>query len=250
MPPEYPLLPWRSIPGLAGAILRSGRRSFRLDALRAAKDLHLAVRRVEHIPQLGPGVVVFNHYHRPGFQAWWIVIAIAAQVPVEMHWTMTAAWTEAGDLWSRLKAALSVQFFPRLARVYGFTAMPPMPPRPHETQERARAVRRVLAAARKSPQLLLGLAPEGQDPPGDALMRPHPGVGRFLALLAGMGFPFYPVGVYESDAALCLHFGAPFRLALTPKQSPDQVDRYAADSVMQAIAALLPESLRGDYGDL
>lgn len=247
MPPEYPRLAPEVILGAAWALLGGGRRSFRQDALRLARDLAVVVSGAEHIPQSGPGVVVFNHYSRPGFQAWWIAIALAARVPVEMHWTMTAAWTEAGDLGSRVKAAASALLFPRLARVYGFTAMPPMPPRPHEAQERARAVRQVLAAVRKKPRLLVGLSPEGQDAPGGALMRPHPGAGRFLALLSGPGYPFYPVGVDETNAALRLHFGPPFRLELPPGTSPQQVDRLAADAAMQAIAALLPERLRGAY---
>jgi 1-acyl-sn-glycerol-3-phosphate acyltransferase len=123
---------------------------------------------------------------------------------------MTAAWTPAGTAWSRLQAAASVRLFPRLASLYGFIPMPPMPPRPFEAAARAQAVRQVLSAVRRSPPPLLAISPEGQDTPGGALMRPHPGVGRMLAHLAKSGYPFHPVGVHESEALRLIRSPWPF----------------------------------------
>ena len=79
-------------------------------------------------------------------------------------------------------------------------------------------------------------------------MRPHPGVGRFLLLLSDMGYPLYPVGVYEAEGALCLNFGAPFSLAHHTAQSADEADRLASEQVMRALACCLPEALHGEFG--
>jgi hypothetical protein len=192
-------------------------------------------------------VILVNHYHRPGFFAAWISLAVSAAVPEELVWVMSAAWTEAETLWTRLKAAASVPLYPRLARVYGFVSMPPMPPRPQETAARARAVRQFLAAARRTPPPLLAVAPEGQDPPGDRLMRPHPGVGRMLARLAEANCRFYPAGVYEEGDTFVVRFGPGYDLALAPGLRPAEIDRQAGDAAMRPIAALLPPGLRGGY---
>lgn len=247
MPPEYPRFPTGLIVEIAWSLLRHNRRSFRQDALRCTRRLKMKVTGQEHIPTCGPGVVLVNHYSRPGFFALWIPLAVSAAVPHELVWVMTAAWTNTGTPWSRLKEVVSLQLFPRLARLYGYIAMPPMPPRPHEAPARSQAVRRLLSAARQQPPPLIAISPEGQDTPGGALMRPHPGVGRMLARLAELGNAFYPLGVYESTDSLVLDFGPPFTLCLPQGLNPDEVDRQAADLAMQAVAARLPECLRGAY---
>ena len=231
------------------SVARKRRRSFRQDATTALSLCHFPIR-VEgkkNIPACGPAVVVTNHYSRPGFGAWWIALAISAQVPAEMHWGMTAAWTFDGSLTSWLLAEISRRIFPRIAEVYGFTAMPPMPPRPFEGAVRAGAVRRILAAARAHPPPIFGMAPEGQDTPGGVLMRPHPGVGRFLYNLARLGYPCYPAGVHEEADALCVSFGSPFRLELSGGLSGEEIDRCASQDVMLAIARQLPGRLRGEF---
>lgn len=229
---------------------RSQPRSFRADALRclAHGQPALQVTGGENIPSSGPALVTFNHYSRPGFQAYWISLAICAVVPVEMHWTMTAAWTYNGGLKSYVLAEISRRLFPRLARTYGFTSMPPMPPRPFEAERRARAVRQVLAVAKRKPPPLLALAPEGRDSPGGRLGRPPSGAGRFMILLAQLGYPIYPVGVYEAGACLCLSFGSRYALELPPGLNREESDGYSAEVVMSAIAQLLPEEMRGEYG--
>jgi len=247
MPPTYPPYPWTVFLQVAWTALCGGRRSFRRDALRCTSGLALEVRGAENIPQAGPAVVVVNHYHRPGFGAQWIALAVSSVTPVEIHWAMTGAWTDKGDLGAASRTWVSPFFLPRLARVYGFTSMPPMPPHPHEVGARAEAVRHFLQAARRTPAPILGVSPEGQDNPAGGLMRPHPGVGRMLALLAGMGYSFIPVGVREDAAALLLVFGPPLHLDLPGGRSVEQRDRQTSDRVMEAIAALLPAELRGPY---
>ena len=228
---------------------RKRRRSFRQDACAALALCRFPVKLEgrENIPACGPAVVVTNHYSRPGFGAWWIALAISAQVPAEMHWGMTATWTFGSSLTSWLLAEISRRLFPRLAEIYGFTAMPPMPPRPLEQAARAQAVRQILAATKPHPPPIFGMAPEGQDTPGGTLMRPHPGVGRFLYHLARLGYPFYPVGFYEAMESLCLSFGPPFCLELPGDPLGEEIDRCASQMVMQAIARQLPVGFRGEF---
>jgi hypothetical protein len=247
--PEPPAFPLPVVLGVIWAIVRGGKRSIRKDALRCTRRLPIRVLGAEHIPQAGPGVVLLNHYYRPGFSAAWIGLAVSAVIPHELVWVMSAAWTEANTTWTRLQAAASVPLFPRLARVYNLISMPPMPPRPHETAARARAVRQILETARRDPPALLAITPEGQDPPGGVLMRLHPGAGRMLFRLAKAGCRFYPLGVYEADQQLVTSFGPGFMLSLPEGLRPDEIDRLAADRVMKAIAAQLPPELRGAYAD-
>jgi hypothetical protein len=248
MPPQYPPLPFELLPGVAASLILKRRRDFRKDALYCTRRLSVHITGQEHIPRHGPALLVSNHYSRAGFQAYWIALAISAAVPVSLHWTMTAAWTDDGTPGAGLRAAFSRVFFPRLARLYGFTSMPPMPPRPEEAAARASAVRRLLRAAHADPPPVLALVPEGQDTPGGALMRLHPGAGRLLDQLAKLGYAFIPVGVFEDETALCLRFGPTFHLRLPPGLSSAERDRQAADRVMTALAEQLPEELRGVYG--
>ena len=247
MYPSYPL-PWRLALSLLWSVARKQRRSFRQDAITALSFCRfpIQVEGKENIPARGPAVVVANHYSRPGFGAWWIALAISTQVPAEMHWGMTAAWTFGDTIISWVLAEISRRLFPRIAEVYGFTAMPPMPPRPFEQAARAQAVRRILTEAKAQPPPIFGMAPEGQDTPGGALMRPYPGVGRFLYHLACLGYPFYPAGVHEEADSLCLSFGPRFYLELPGSLSTEEIDRRASQMVMQALARQLPGRLRGE----
>jgi 1-acyl-sn-glycerol-3-phosphate acyltransferase len=243
-------LPWKVAPGILLSAARNRPRSFREDALRCIVQGQplLQVIGQENIPTSGPALLTLNHYSRPGFQAYWMALAVSSVVSAEMHWTMTTAWTDDGSLRSKALAEISRRLFPRLARMYGFTPMPPMPPRPDEAEKRARAVRQVLRAAKRQPPPLLVLAPEGRDIPGGRLGRPPLGVGRFLILLTQLGYPVYPVGVYEVDGYLCLNFGAAFALEIPPGLKREDSDGYASGTVMCAIARLLPEELRGEFG--
>ena len=246
---RYPL-PWRLGLTALVAVARGRSRSFRHDASPCLQraGFPLSILGSEQIPTHGPRVLTANHYHRVGFGAWWIALAISATVPAEVRWSMTAAWTEDGTQRSALLARLSRRIFPRVAGVYGFDAMPPMPPRAYEVAARAAGVRAVLRAARAQPPPIIGLTPEGQDHAGGGLMRPHPGVGRFMLHLADLGHPFQAVGVYEEAGALCLSFGEPYRLAVAPGQRSAATDRAAAEIVMRALAAQLPSGLRGEFG--
>jgi len=235
--------------GLVASVFFGGRRSFRGDGQACSARLQppLRVRGEENIPAAGPSLITFNHYYRPGFNAWWMALALAAVVPVEVHFVMTGELTYPGKWYAPLGMAGSRWLLRRFARIYGFTAMPPMPPRPRDVAARAGAVRAVLAYVKAHPDAILGLAPEGGDQPGGQVSWPASGTGRFLLLLAGLGFGIVPVGVCEEAGELCLHFGPGYRLSVPDGLSADEKDRAAAGQVMGQIAALVPARLRGEF---
>ena len=220
-------------------------RSFRDDALACLEKLHppLQISGKENIPREGTCVVTVTHYYRQGFDAWWIALAVAASVPVEMHWVAT------GELmhWGKVGSAFSRWGLQRIGKTYGFTSMPPMPPRPQDVEARAKAVKNALKRIKQTEDTILGLAPEGADQMDGQLTMPPSGAGRFGLLLAGAGAAFVPAGIFETDGAFCLHFGPAYRLSVPSGLSPDEKDRAAAKSIMKHISVLLPERLRGEF---
>ncbi|MFZ5922765.1 MAG: hypothetical protein ACOYY3_17100 [Chloroflexota bacterium] len=248
MPPRYTYPPLLFLQvALDTLLLRP--RSLREDALACVARLEPPLKLIgaENLPGRGPCAVTVNHYGRPGFGAQWLALGIAATVPAEMHWIMTNEWTAPGKWYEPLKSAATRWLLRRLARVYGFTSMPPMPPREKDVEARARAVRSVLEEAKAGRDFVLGLAPEGRDSADGSLAEPPPGAGRFLLLLAGRGSRFVPVAAYEADGAFCLRFGPGYGLSVPAHLSPDEKDKVAAGIVMSKIAELLPEHLRGAY---
>ncbi len=235
---------------LAPNVLSGGHRSFRRDGQLCIERLKppLRVLGEKNIPQSGPCLITFNHYFRPGFNAWWMALGIAALVPVDMHWVMTGELTFPGKWYAPLGMAGSHWLLQRLSKIYGFTTMPPMPPREKDVTARARSVRETLAFARQHPHAILGLAPEGGDQPGGLLNWPASGAGRFVLLLAEQGFPILPVAAYEENGEFCLRFGVAYRLQVPRGLSSDGKDRAAAQTVMSAIAVQLPPHLRGGFG--
>ena len=228
---------------LVFAALTGQRRRFKAhaDTMVGGIQPPLQVLGEEYIPRDGPGVITVNHYSRPGFWTPWFPAAISAAVPAEIYWTMTSAWTYPGQRWGRLYRWLSSQVLARVARVYGFNSMPPMPPAPDEIGQRAAAVTRLMRYARANPRALIGLAPEGGDQPGGVLGMPPSGFGRLALALAGRGMPFYPVGAYEEEGCFYLRFGAPYRL------EGGAEDGWAVTHIMGRIAGCLPERLRGGF---
>jgi hypothetical protein len=247
MPPDYPL-PWTVLAGLVLAGLSGRKRSFSQDA-RSCIDLlrpPLQVYGTEYLSPTGPCLVTINHYARPGFGAWWLALAVGAVVPAEMRWIVTDAWTYPDPLRSHLFTPLTRWAFRRLAVVYDFISMPPMPPRPQDVSARSQSVRQVLNYARKADCPVIGLAPEGRDTPGGQLGQPPPGVGRFIQHLAERGLRILPVGAYEEDSCFCLRFGPLYNLLSPDNLTADGRDRFVAQTVMSHIARLIPSHLQGD----
>jgi 1-acyl-sn-glycerol-3-phosphate acyltransferase len=248
MPPRYPL-PLATLSRLLPALVLSRSLSFQREAQDCVALLNppLQVNGREHIPQSGPCLLTTNHYTRPGFQAWWIPLAINSVMPVEIHWIMTAAWTFEGRPRAIVLKPLSERLFAHIAGVYRFSTMPPMPPDPNDTPVRAQAVRRVLRYARQTEKPVIGLAPEGRDIPGGGLGWPPPGTGRFINHLAQCGLPLLPIGVFEGDGVLQLRFGPAYRLPLPAETGKNEVDIAVSRIVMEHIAQQMPPALRGEF---
>jgi len=246
-------------PGLFASVARDAiflrRRDFHQDAKACIQKLNppLQVLGKQNLPQQGPCVLTVNHYHRPRFGAEWIALAIAALVPVNMHWLMTGEFTYPGKWYAPFGAIGSRILLKRIAYIYRFTNMPPMPPRSKDVEARAASVRAVLEHVRGAQDPVLGLAPEGYDPPGPdldgVLTRPATGLGRFGLLLSKAGLTFAPVGAYEADGVFHLHFGERYELSVGSDlcADPDGKDERAMRIIMENIARLLPLHLRGEF---
>jgi 1-acyl-sn-glycerol-3-phosphate acyltransferase len=199
----------------------------------------------ERIPRDGPFLVTHNHYSRRGFGVWWLHLAIVAAMPRNPCSVMTSELTGWLRPWGRSISRLAL---PRLAKMYGIITMPPMPPRPADVQARSQSVRRVLRTIRQDPRSVIVAAPEGRDnPDGGSLSRPPPGAGRFLLLMSEQGLPLLPAAGWESGGRLVVRFGEPYTLAVPDGLNMDRKDAAAAGVVMDHLAELLPEHLRGAY---
>ena len=249
---EYP--EYRFPRGLAVEVAFSAalkrRRDFRRDARRCIEALDPPARVLgeENIPQAGPCLLVMNHYYRPGFRVWWLSMAISARLPMPHAWMITSKWTAPGKWYEPVKEAYSSIVSRRLEAMYGFLRMPPMPPREKEVEERAASVRAALRYMERTPQAVLCLAPEGHDILSGMLERPPAGLGRFIALLAAGGLPIFPAGGWEQDGRLTVRFGEAFCLETGRGGGAEERDRRTTDAVMERIAALLPDRMRGEFG--
>lgn len=235
--------------GMALDLLKGSPRSFAQDARTCTRAVSPPVRYfgLDSLPP-PPAILTINHFTRPGFKAWWLALGVSAALDAEVRWLVTAAWTFPGRRWAKLGERVSRLLLQRLAQMYAFSSMPPMPPRPQETLARAQAVRQLVEVVRASQTGWIGIAPEGRESPGGSLQAPPPGSGRFLLLLANQGLPILPVGIYEGSGELTIRFGEAFALQVAEGLSSQGRDREASRIVMQRLAELLPERLRGEYG--
>jgi hypothetical protein len=247
--PHY-RLPRRMMPGFAWSVLALRPRSFSRDARTAVTSLQppMHIAGAEHVPRRGPCLVACNHYSPDWFPSWWLALSVSAAVAAlrapgaarEIHWVMTGAWTYPNSRWRRrVMTPATLWAFRRVARVYGFVTMPPMPPDPSQVEARALAVRQTLRLARQLVPTggMLGLSPEGQAVRDARIIEPPPGVGEFIAHLVRIGLPILPVGVAERDGRLRLSFGPVF-LPEIPAQRAGR-DRAVAGQVMEAIGGQL-----------
>jgi hypothetical protein len=247
-PPRYSYPP-HVFAGLVRDLFLFRKRDFHQDAKACIENLNppLKILGSQNIPPHGPCVVTVNHYHREGFGAEWLALAVAASVPVHMHWIMTAEFMYEGKWYRSIGSAGSRILLEQIARVYGFTTMPPMPPRAQDLQQRAASVRRVLEYVMHTQSPVIGLAPEGYDGPAGILARPAPGLGRFGLLLSKAGLSFVPVGAYEADGVFQIHFGKSYQLRAENFSSSKEKDAHASQVIMENIARLLPLHLRGEF---
>jgi hypothetical protein len=195
-------------------------------------------------------LLTINHYSRPGFQAWWLALITSAEIPRNIHWIVTGAWTYPDRLRSKSLTPLSRWLFRKVAHIYGFTIMPPMPPDPLEVEARAHAVWEILNFVRHAQDPIVGLAPEGgdsADPKEPA--SPPSGVGRFVLLLTKLGLKITPVGFFEKENNIYLHFGESYDLDLSVGKSKDEMDYSIRNQVMGHISDLLDTSPELDVSE-
>ena len=244
----YPL-PKGQLVEVAMSALMLRPRSFAIEAQHAVATLRppLICEGLEHIPERGPFLAVHNHYNAPGYAAWWNVLAISAAIAkcrapeadLEVHWVMTSGWRGVDETWRNLAIMKGTAWlFARVALIYGFINMRPMPPRPEEAVERASSVLRTVRLARQLSRTggMIGLTPEGQDNPG-GFGHPPPGAGEFMALLVEAGLPILPAGNGQTDGHLRVRFGPVFAPHVPPRR--ENRDAVVADQVMGAIARCL-----------
>jgi hypothetical protein len=73
-----------------------------------------------------------------------------------------------------------------------------------------------------------------------------PGAGRFINKIADHCQLIVPIGVYEKEGSLCLHFGRTFKLERPVQPSAEERDQAVSKQVWKAIAECLPMHLRGE----
>lgn len=242
---HYPY-PWK----ILLHVLQGRRRSFHRDAEAMAAKVQPPIRYIDAPPagDLQPCIVTINHYHRPGFSAWWLVIAISKIIQPEIHWVVTAAWRFENHPGAAMVESASRWLLRRIARVYGFTTLPPAPPHPADIPEQARAIRWLMHYVETAPFPLVGFAPEGGDFAGEGeLALPPPGAGRLVKRLADFGLPILPAGIYEHEGALWARFGTPYRLAPPPGLEREALDDWVRGRVMEPIAELTAFKIKGVY---
>ena len=229
------------------SLLRGKQRSFQMDASQFIQSIHppAVIHGHENISKHGPMLILLNHYARSGFLIIWAAFAISAALPVESCWVMTRAWTATGKFFGGIQSTITEALFTKIAKMYGFISMPPMPPDPRDALDRAIGVRNLIQKARKMENVAICMAPEGRDYPGGNLGWSAEGSGKLILQLSQYIPTTIPAGVYEKQGSLHIHFGK--ELNIKQFQGPlvdnKQVDRF----MMKAIAQLIPENLRGDF---
>jgi hypothetical protein len=71
-------------------------------------------------------------------------------------------------------------------------------------------------------------------------------VGKMLAKFSTGGKNIIPVGVYEENNRVFVHFGSPVEL-FPAGLTRNKIDHYYLHAAMKGLAACLPESMRGKY---
>ena len=232
----------------AWAIVVKRTRSFHHDASRLATLLDIKVYGSEWIPTTGSILLTTNHYSRPGYGVWNVIIALSAVIIPEVHWITTNMLTFPGQRRGILLRPLSHSFLSQVARIYSFTTMPPMPPDPSQVEERALAIRKVMDMLNKvTSPVIIGLSPEGQDFPGGRLGWPPRGSGRFILQLIKKGQLVVPVGVFEEHGCLTLNFGPPYRPEVANNLPFQDIDCEVRRSIMSHLASLVPPEMRGEF---
>ncbi len=247
-------LPRRWIMDMGRALLFKTPRSIIDDSALAVHALPRppVITGVEHIPVEGSFVLVANHYQRLDLWIGWsgalLIDTIARKRNIAMHFITTdrariGRFTVPGTRW----------IIERVAAVWNLILVTP-PAIAHEHVERQRyALLRILRLLKRSngQAICIALMPEGDEGGTSGLIEALPGTGRALHALSKLGLPVVPAGVWEEDEQLHACFGPSFSLApMSSAVSSEALDKWARNTVMCHIAALLPIELRGKFGSV
>lgn len=264
MPIRYRFSPLLVLPRVPSLVW--GRRSAYEDFTAAFNSIGTApmVDGAERIPERGPFIALMNHYHTPQIPSWWFAMAMctaigdrrAGHAPHEPRMLVATHWTYPDWLRRATIGAASAIAVGRIIHAYGYLRMEPPVLGASESDRRADSMRAALEAARHARDSgdMLGIAPEGGDTPDGAMVRPPPGAGRFLLLLAATGLPFVPFGLYLNGDRIIVNTGELFALDV-PRRLPgrstpipkDELDELALCEAMGRVARLVPVELRGYY---
>ncbi len=240
------------------AVLLNQRRSPSRDAALLLRGMSPPPRVLDahHVPAASPFILTVNHYDRPGLGAWWGIAAVVAAVSRqradgsrEIHFAMAREWWYPRGVGKWFKQPLTRWFFGKFSRSYGAIPLPPVLGLKEFRGQGALAVRRTLAATRRDPPALIGIAPEGRTGANLELCMPPRGAGLFVLWMTHERIPILPAGIYEddTDGALTVRFGAPYALHVPPHLPRDERDALAARQIMVAIGKLLPDRMWGAY---
>lgn len=257
-PPGVPKLRYPIPLGWAFAMGRDmilGRpRSFRADCALAVRVLPRlpVVEGLEHVPRVGPFVIVANHYQRRdlwiGYPGGLLCHSLwSVRDDLTCHFVTTDRAIVDGAT-----VPLTPLLFARVARVWDMVLVTPPEAldADHEGSQR-RALRRCLGLLRHTdgPSAALIIYPEGLHGSTRGLLPASPGSGRSLLALAATGAPLLPAAVWEElDGALHLRFGPSWRPTPPAGLPKAELDAWSSGEALRRVAKLLPDRQRGTHG--
>lgn len=256
-PPGVPKLRYRFpltwLMSMGRDMLTGKPRAFRDDCELAVRILPRppVVEGAENIPTSGSFVLVANHYQRRDLWIGWEGALLChalweARPDLVCHWITTDRAILDGAT-----APFSRWAFERVARVWDFVLVtPPEALDADSDQTRRHALRVCLRKLKRADgrSVCLCVFPEGMSGGTRGLGMAIPGSGRSLLALAATGIPLLPAAVWEThDGALRARFGPAWRPEPPPGLERTALDQWAGDEALGRVAALLPESLRGNW---
>jgi 1-acyl-sn-glycerol-3-phosphate acyltransferase len=224
------------------------RRSFAADcaAMVARMQPPPLVEGSEHIPHGGPFVLVANHYEGPGLWIGWAAALLTDAVarvrsgPVPVHWLVIGTMDRGRVRGVKQFVPATGLLFERVVEAWGMVAMPRMDAPAAARAAAIRGLRRTVAPPAGTGEPV-GIFPEGEGDGFAGLRAAVPGSGSLIALLARDGAPVLPAAVWWDGTRLNARFGAVW-------QPCGRDDAQVRAQMMDEIAALLPEHLRGPFG--